>query len=342
MRTLFILVTGMLPFLLVSCQKDEVKTIAREGTQPELSGATTELVLKKENATEAALSYTWTTSEFGFSGVPEYSLQFDLKGNEFKSPVAKEAGGTTLQLKVSELNGIAFALGLAPEEPTDLQVRVMADLGGGFQPAYSNPVNLRLSSYLDLIEYTYMYVPGSYQGWTPGSAQRLAAVLKADQFEGFIDLAGDATQFKVTPAPNWDLSYGGTSSGNAGLLSTSGSDLSITGGGYYFFTVDMTNKTWKATRTNWGISGTALGGAEDKDMAYDAASGAWSVSLDLVAGTFKFRANNSDDVNFGDNKPADPFLNRNGTAISIENSGNYTISCFLNNPGNYMYSIRKN
>ena len=75
-------------------------------------------------------------------------------------------------------------------------------------------------------------------------------------------------------------------------------------------------------------------------MTYDQTERILSVTLDLVAGTFKFRVNNSWDINLGDNGN-NTSCEYGGAEIPIAAGGNYTITLDLKGPI-YRCKIKKN
>ena len=75
-------------------------------------------------------------------------------------------------------------------------------------------------------------------------------------------------------------------------------------------------------------------------MTYDATKGVWKITLALVAGDIKFRANDAWDINYGDNGP-DGKLELNGANIAVSAAGNYTVTLNLEVP-KYTYSVLKN
>jgi hypothetical protein len=103
--------------------------------------------------------------------------------------------------------------------------------------------------------------------------------------------------------------------------------------------VDLTSLTYSLLKTDWGLIGSATpdGWNSDQDMTYDAASGAWTISLNLVGGEVKFRANNDWGLNYGDNG-ADALLEQGGANIAIPGNGFYVIKLYLDKP-DYTYSI---
>jgi len=94
-------------------------------------------------------------------------------------------------------------------------------------------------------------------------------------------------------------------------------------------------------KTDWGIIGDATPGGWDSDqmMTYDPSSKLWTITLDLTAGSFKFRANNAWDINLGDTG-ADGILDYGGDNIPISQSGTYMISLKLGIP-DYTYVVER-
>jgi PKD repeat protein len=73
-------------------------------------------------------------------------------------------------------------------------------------------------------------------------------------------------------------------------------------------------------------------------MTYNVASNTWTVTTDLTAGTFKFRANDGWDINLGGDINN---LTFGGDNINAE-AGNYTITLTLTNAnGGYRCTIVK-
>lgn len=343
-RTIYqYIMAGMFAAALASCKKDEVKTIAQPGTAPMLSASADTVILKKDHAADNAVTFKWNASSFGFNGVVKYSLEFAKKGDNFATVKAVTADTLSKTLTVAELNTIANGLEVDNGVPADLEVRVKAIISDNFQAAYSNTQKLVVNSYLDLIDYPSMYAPGDYQGWNPAGAAKLVSLKSDKVYEGYAYFSAATTTFKFTTQPNWDgTNYGGTSSGNKGVLSATGDNLQVTGAGYYYLTLDLGSNAWSATLTTWSMIGNAAKGWDtDLDLTFDPAKNVWTATADLSAGEFKFRANHAYDINYGDNKPGDPFLNRDGANIKITEAGTYDIVLNLSIAGNYSYTLKK-
>jgi starch-binding outer membrane protein SusE/F len=191
-------------------------------------------------------------------------------------------------------------------------------------------------------------VPGEYQAWTPSSAPVIYAI-NENEFEGYIYIAV-AGGFKFTSAPDWDhVNYGDGGGGNLSTDPLAG-DLSVAETGYYRVKVNTSTLKYEIYKVNsFGVIGTATPGSWDNStpMTYDPETGLWSVSVDLVNGALKFRANNSWDVNYGpsDSNALSGTLMQTDAAISISEPGNYTVTLDMSRsvaPWKYSYSVIKN
>jgi hypothetical protein len=189
-----------------------------------------------------------------------------------------------------------------------------------------------------------LWVPGDYQtpppNWTPATAPKLGAVPGENDYEGYINVpAGGSFQFKITPAPNWDNSFG---DGGAGKLSSSGENLIWPdGAGYYYVKANPIALTWSATKTTWAIigDGTPGGWVADTPMTYDPVNNVWVInSVALTANNIKFRANGGWDINLGGNLSK---LSYGGDNIAIGSAGNYKIVLDLSHPLRYTATLTK-
>jgi hypothetical protein len=188
-------------------------------------------------------------------------------------------------------------------------------------------------------DYPMLYVPGSYQGWDPSKTTTvLKSVASDNKFEGYLNFPDANGEFKFCTTPDWTNDYGddGTTTGK---LLHPGSNIKVADAGYYKVNADMTALTYTIVKTTWGIIGSATptGWDSDTPMTYDAATDTWSVTIDLVAGAVKFRANSLWDLNYGDTG-FDGILDAGGTDIPITQAGTYTVSMKLGAP-DYTYSL---
>jgi starch-binding outer membrane protein SusE/F len=339
-----VFILSVLSLVLFSCEKDEDRLILRAGTSPALTASTSDVVLSADDKEANAMAFTWTAAEYGYQAAVNYTLEFIPEGGDFAEARSVEAtpGSLTKTFTVAELNTLAAQLGLMPDNANAVQVRVKSDVGSEVTPTYSNVISLNITPFLDIIEYPSLWVPGSHQGWNPGTAPKVSSVNDNGVYEGYVNFPDAQNNFKFTPEPNWDNDFGGTSSGNKGTLAPKASDLQVNGAGYYLLKANTNQMTWEAIRTTWGVIGSATAGGwdSDQDLTYNAAEQVWKATLNLTAGEIKFRANDDWGINMGDDGP-DGLLEYGAANIVIAEAGQYEVILNLSNPGNYTYSITK-
>ncbi|WP_142785125.1 SusE domain-containing protein [Changchengzhania lutea] len=213
---------------------------------------------------------------------------------------------------------------------------------------------------VELVQSPRIAVPGNHQGWDPPSAPQLeASSLSTTDYEGYVWLDG---QHKfVGPDGNGDFNWGNTDWGDASGVDGSftqilavdgeGNIENPSGPGHYFITADTGALTYSEIKYDWAVTGdaTPLGWppspdgtpGEDQDMTYDPDTDTWTITLDLVAGQMKFRANDAWAWNYGDTG-ADGSLENGGGDIIIATDGNYTVVLDLSTPRAYTYSVTLN
>lgn len=185
--------------------------------------------------------------------------------------------------------------------------------------------------------YPRIYVPGSFQGWDPANPTTVMTSPESDDnYEGFFWFDA-GTEFKFTPANNWDNSWGDT--GADGTLDDNGDNILVADAGFYKINADLVGLTYTLEKTEWGLIGSATPGGwdNDTDMTYDATENAWVMTVDLITGEAKFRSNDDWALNYGDTGP-DAILNKDGDNIQIPGDGTYLIKLYLDKP-DYTYSI---
>ena len=359
---------GVAAIALSSCKKDEVKTVLVTGTTPTLTATPTTLVLLQANANNNAVKFTYTTdASFGFDAAVTYVLQISKGGTNFASATTTEVGLSKTPplektFKVVEFNReLLKVINYGVATPVD--VRVKASVATAAPPIYSNVVNMTCTAYRDLITYTYpdaLNIAGNYQGWSPGTAPQIVNKNNGgytnqtnNKFEGYIIFNDPSPQFKMVKGNDWPAGDFGSAGGNN--LGNGGPNLTLPSGGagvagYWRIRADLSALPapgqWSWTKINtWGIIGEFNNWSADVLMTFNASTGVWSITRDMPAGKFKFRANSDWGINFGDNNtpnPPDFKPDYDGTDINITAAGNYTISLDLSSGGNYAYTLKKN
>ena len=333
----------ILTLALLACEKDEEKVVLSPGSGPAMALSTTTLALKEADAAKTALSVTLAAANYGFASPATYKMQFDRVGNGFQAPQEISLGSTLSRtFTTAELNQLAIKLGIAPGTATDVEVRVKSELTGA--PALFSAVStVKITPYLVVIVYPSLYVPGSYQGWSPDKAKKIVSVKDNKNYEGYINFPDASTEFKLTDAPNWNNGIFGdeASSGTSGKIASPGNNFKLSSAGYYLLKADLESKVWSAQKTIWGVIGSATPGGwgDDTNLNYDATTDTWKATMVLSAGEIKFRANDGWDINLGDTK-ADRILEYGGDNIAVA-AGTYDIELILGVGGNYTYRITK-
>lgn len=344
-----LMLVSLVSLAIVSCEKEETRVVLQTGPQPSLTASATTLVLLQANAQSNAVTFTWTAATFGFDAAISYALQISKAGTNFASATTTEvplANTFTKTFKVIEFNRELLKVVLYGS-PQQVEVRLVASVATAAPKIYSNVVAMTVTPYRDLITYNFpsaMNIAGNYQGWNPGAAPQIVNVGNGgyNGHEGYINFNNAAPEFKIVKGDNWGA--GDYGNGGGGTLTNGGANLSLPGSGIYRLRANVTTMTWSAVKINtWGLIGSATPGGwgTDTDMIYNAGTGVYSLTVNLVVGEIKFRANDDWGINFGDNG-ADFKPEYDGANIQIPVAGNYTISLDLSAGGNYAYTIKKN
>jgi len=303
------------------------------------SGAS--MVLVQEDGEPLVFSYE--PADFGYSAAVTYTLQMDAVGNNFENPAdLGSSNGTTIELSHSDLNNRLLGRGFAAEEESEVEFRVRASVGAAVPAEYSEPITVVVTPYLAALTFPRLYVPGDYQGWNIGNENTIIYDANEDNvFEGYVHILGGSGEFKVAEQPDWGFNWGGEN----GNLIWDGPNLMVNEPfGTFLLTVDLNNETYSiGTRRVWGLVGDATPGGWDTDtpLEFNAEENVLTLTTDLAAGEFKFRANNDWGHNYGDNG-GDGILNADGANIVIEEAGNYTITMDWKVPGEISYTVTRN
>lgn len=355
--------------VVASCRKKDTKFIIDNPSAGELMASATDIVADTGAKADVALTLTWGEMSYGDGIVTTNVLEMDKSGTG-----AFEAANTVTVLSGSdvqkawthaELNTFWIENGGTASTASTMHFRVkyMVDQAlnpgnaSGIADAFSNVVAVTVTPYDETVAAKYLYVPGDYQGWSPGDAGSLIDKENDGTYEGIIEFykAGGpgSNEFKFTSEPSWNgINYGAGM--NTGELSTDGGagNLMVPAEGTYKFMVDINALTWSFSLENWGLIGDAVpvvGWGADSNMVYNPTTMLYEITIDLNPGQFKFRKNDDWTTNFGstgandgDVKP----LNGDATDCSpggknfgIAVAGNYTLQL---NPATSKCYVTKN
>jgi hypothetical protein len=346
---------------LASCEKDEDRVVMQPGSPLTVAASTNSAVLLQDNASNKVVTYTWNTVDFGYQAAVNYTLQFDKKGGDFSAPIEVNAGtNTSASLTVAELNSILIRLKISPGTSGSVDSRVKASVGAAATPALSAVSTFTGTPYKVFIEYSSLFIAGSYQKsdpgsgpkeWEPSTARRVASVSNNKVYEGYVNFPAD-TEFKITNTRDWkDGDYGQVTGGPAGNISDTGAkeNIKVADPGYYRLTVDLNTRKFTAFKTTWAVVGDAApnGWGSDTPLTYDNTLGVWKATMTLKAGELKFRSNGDWPLgpDFGDGSDTvapDGIPDYGGKNIKVATAGTYTVTLDLSQgAGNYSYSIEK-
>ena len=349
---------ALLLFAGVSCENDD-QTIATPNGGPELitplDGSA--YVLLPENATNEATTLVWNHADYDVQTEVNYDVEVALAGTDFTTIIP--AGSTTSRFMVwtvEALNAVALEAGLIPYTAGDLDVRIKSSLGSNDDlPSYSNVITLTVTPYTT--ELPKLAVAGNHQGWSPGTAPRIAASgFGQTDFEGYVWLDGefkfvaqsaDGT-FNFPPAGGPDYGDNGDFSG---ILAETGESNCTAIAGYYrvrantgaITAQNLDGMTYSTTAVSWGIIGAATptGWDSDTDLTYNPTTKKLEIaSIALVPGNFKFRGNNAWNNGFDlGTVNADGYLVDGGDLTFSGAAGNYKVILDLSNPRRYTYEL---
>jgi starch-binding outer membrane protein SusE/F len=359
MKKIFILSMAISFALLSACKKDMLTTVSSNVAGPTLTTNPADGTSVTISPTDTAqtLTATWSKVNYGVPAVVTYFVQVDSAGRNFSKAITLgTTSAATMSLSYGAFNSkLISGLNMPANAAVSVQVRTGAAIYGK-DTVFSKPVSLNITTYQAIIYshgWPVLWVPGDFQGWSPGTAPTVAAEGNGNVYEGYInEPAGGTYQLKFTNSPDWNhLTYGDNGGGT--ISSTSTNNLQLPGPGYYELVCNPVTLTWNYTLTTWSIIGDATPGGwnTDTQMQYSASTGLWTVTAAMVTGgSFKFRVNDAWNIDFGIDSNGrlayadNPAYAYNGTLanLTVPVSGTYTITLDLRNPNDYNYTLQKN
>lgn len=206
-----------------SCKKNGVDPSI--SNTPTLSATAATIVLTRANATQSAVTFSWSAgSVSGSTGTLTYFLQWDLKGNNFANPTNIKVGRDTLKLAYTQaaLNDLFSTLPLTTA--TAVQVRIVtATSDGAVSPFYSNALDLTITNYSKVIPppYTQLWMVGdaSPKGWDIGNATPMVEDMTDPYLFTYTGLLA-AGEFKIATAKDFGALFYRPASNHPALSAT--------------------------------------------------------------------------------------------------------------------------
>lgn len=353
--------TTIFAFLLIalaSCTNDNDPIAQANGDFKLLAPSNgTSYTLLPANASSVITTLVWDYADNGVQSASSYSIELAKTGTSFAKIIN---GGTTsdryFAFTVEQLNGLLSPSDFTPYQSASVDVRIKSSLGTTANAVvqYSNVITLKLTPYSTALPK--IAVPGNHQGWKPTDAATLPLLASSGfgktDYEGYASLNGEYKFLSPKPDGTFDwgtTDWGDDNSFSGKLLEANEKNCNATTAGYYRIEADTQKLTYKATLiSTWGIIGDGTAGSWDNStpMTYNATTKVWTVTANLTAKTFKFRANNAWDIDLGGYQADKPgvgeILSYGGKNIAIPSDGSYTITLDLSSPRNYKYTLTKN
>ncbi len=331
---IFIAIIGL--GLLISCKK-ELREPVLDMNLTEKAAITnpadgSSYVLTNNEADSVFTNFQWSAVKYNLDDLEatKYALQMDIADSNFiNARNLVTTTNTSFEITVGAMNQRLIGMGLAPDTAHNVEFRIFAYINDDtdYSDVYSNPITLTVTPFEPPSPTTpSLWIPGDYQGWDPANAPQIYSYTNDGVFKGYMYMPeGGTYEFKFTSAPDWNH----TNFGYAGedLLDTDpeAGNLSVEGPGGYSVVVDTVALTWTHDLENWGVIGEWLDWAEDIDMLWDAENQYLYVTVEDIPAAenqrFKFRANDSWDVNLGAKDPDDGTLVQGGADIPIPDGG---------------------
>ena len=222
---------------IISCDENENFEIQpaaeRFSIATPISGST--IALTDANPNNQALFLSW--QDTGSEGA-SYTIEIALTGSDFaNATVLATTNETEFSMTVEELNTFLLdVMGFEPEEAVSLDIRV--DRAG----EKTAPISIVFVPYT--VEYTEMYLVGSFTNWNPGESLPMTNT-GFNLFEITVDIP-DGGEFKFIPQQSgWDNDWG-KDPGNDGVLVQEG-EMNLSGYGPGKFTVKLDFNTFTYT-----------------------------------------------------------------------------------------------
>jgi hypothetical protein len=331
-KLIYITFIGLLG-LLYSCEKDGDQVFILENPVAPTIASMPDLTLERTNGTEI-LEFVGTPLDPGFVASTKYFLEACAAGNGFTKviSIANDIEPTSFQISVSDLNSLFLKSFTADEvSSVDFRIRSQLVVDGGTGAAGVSDDTYTYSSETENANVTLYGLP-RLDILNSGTDQKIESALGNGEYFGYIKL--DETMSFNLYDPDNEVTYGGS----GGVLTANGDAIAPISTGWHQLSASVNDNTYELLDFRIGLIGDATPNgwdAPDQKMEYSSQTGLWSITLDLVVGTCKFRVNDdwSGSVNLGigdDDNPEYTLDNlwNNGSSqnIPIDVAGNYTVT----------------
>jgi hypothetical protein len=379
MKNIFkILFAVILGVTLASCERNDTLAVADLKTSPEIisSLSSTSYVINETNLANTFETIIFKKADYGVALQTDNQLELAVAGTSFAKPInlGIATSENFVKLTYTELNNALINLGLTPNTPVDVEVRVKSNIktdGIVENYVYSKPISFTVTPFKanpdDLFKK--INVPGAYAGaagyanWSPANSPDLYSPKNDDVYKGFIYITSssnpDDYQYKFTIKQDWANDKGDDNTFTGKLVQDGEVNCKVTTGGAYYVKVDWAANTYSTNLANFGMIGdaTPTGWNSDTDFVYNPTTKTYVINSIALSnsGVFKFRANDAWDMKFQpgsadqtlvSGKEVQTFLSSEGTvsgdpSYKVAEAGNYKVELDLHNSGYYKLTLTK-
>ncbi|MCD6091791.1 MAG: SusE domain-containing protein [Bacteroidales bacterium] len=329
-KTIYILFIGLFG-LLLSCEKDGEQVVMLSNPIAPTLVTMPDLTLERNNGTEI-LEFVGTPVDPGFTASAKYFLEADAAGNNFANAlvILTDVKASSFKIAVSDLN--AMFLKKFPADATSsvdfrLRVELVVDAGTGAQSFEY----ISATSTSDVA----LYGLPKLNLLNSGIDQKIESALGNGDYTGFVKV--DKTVPFTLLDPDANITYGGSD----GVLVVDGAAINPSETGWQKLSANTNDLTYSFVDYRIGLIGSATPNGwdtPDQKMDYDAKTGTWYITLDLIDGEIKFRKNDGWAWNLGGTHDN---LTQGGDNLAVT-AGNYTITLTIINDATGTCTIVKN
>lgn len=327
MKNIYKVLIAFIGVLAVSCNADAVdeRPILDVVSTPEITAPTTgqNYVLNVEKAAEEVAKFKWSAAEYSTAVAVKYSLLIDKKGGDFSAAKTLQTtvnSITEVSVLARELNQAAIDLGGQPEVAAQYDVKISANVSGGFSQVSKGLITISVTPYLGRVKYEFTdwYLIGAAVagGWDNNVDTKHQPMFRDGKDATKYKFVGyfKAGNFKlISEKGSWDSQLGKADDSSIEIKNNAG-EFTIPADGYYNF--EFNTKSLAYTLKPYadavaiaklydtvGVIGSSTPGGWDASTALNKSTfdkHAWSLgATNLNDGEAKFRANNAWDVSWG-------------------------------------------
>jgi len=332
--------------LLASCEKDGEQVFILDNPVPPTILTMPDLTLERNNGSDM-LEFVCSPADVGFQASASYFLEASATGENFANPIeiVSQIEGTSFKIQESDLNGLLLKKFPADQTSSiDFRVRATMVVDAGTGAPGTSDDSFEYISEIVSTDVTLFGLP-RLDLLNSGMDQKIESALGNGDYNGFVKL--NVSQPFTLLDPDTNKEYGGS----GGTLSEGGAGIVANESGWAKLFANTNALTYEIEDYRIGLVGDATPNgwdAPDSKMDYDAKTGTWNITIDLVVGHVKFRKNDSWSWNMGFIEGTTPGMSGNlqqggvGNDIPINEAGNYTVIFTILSDTAGKYEIIKN